>query len=98
MNRSAGGGCSNPWPATSLACAALQVDASRLAQDVECFGFVFESMVVREAEANLLKLARERVDTARAEAPQFLMVVTGGEYARTLPSCVDVVPLAALGA
>lgn len=130
----------------SLACAALHVDASRLAHDVEYFGFVFESMVVRdlrvyaslergelyhyrdntglevdaiveypggrwgavevklgearvhEAEADLLKLARERVDTARVGAPQFLMVVTGGEYARTLPSGVHVVPLAALGA
>lgn len=130
----------------SLACAALRVDAARLALDPEYFGFVFESMAVRdlrvyasldrgevyhyrdntgleidaiveypgrrwgavevklgesrvhEAEANLLKLARERVDTARVGAPEFLMVVTGAEYARTLPSGVHVVPLAALGA
>lgn len=128
----------------SLACAALRVDAVRLARDIEYFGLVFESMVIRdlrvysavdrgevhhyrdntglevdavieypggvwgavevklgehrigEAEANLLKLARERVDTGRIGEPAFLMVVTAGEYGRTLPSGVHVVPLATL--
>lgn len=129
----------------SLACAALQVGPDRLARDPEYFGFVFESMVVRdlrvyasrgrgkvfhyrdntglevdaiiefpggvwgavevklgeqrlpEAEATLLKLARERVDTARVGEPAFLAVITTGKYARTLPSGVHVIPLATLG-
>ncbi len=129
----------------SLACAALNVDAVRLARDVEYFGFIFESMVIRdlrvyaaplrgelfhyrdntglevdaviefpggrwaavevklgearvaEAESHLLKLARERVDTARAGEPMFLAVVTASEFARTLPSGVHVIPLGTLG-
>lgn len=129
----------------SLACAALNVGADRLARDPEYFGCVFESMVVRDlrvfaslhrgevfhyrdnsglevdaivefpggpwaavevklgeqhvadAEANLLKLARERVDTALVGEPAFLAVVTAGEFARTLPSGVHVIPLATLG-
>lgn len=129
----------------SLACAALNLGSERLARDVAYFGFVFESMVVRdlrvyatphrgevyhyrdnsnlevdavvelpggrwaaieaklgeariaEAEANLLRLAQDRVDTAKVGAPAFLAVVTAAEYARTLPSGVHVVPLATLG-
>lgn len=129
----------------SLACAALRVGADRLARDVEYFGCVFESMVVRDlrvyasldrgevfhyrdntglevdvviefpgggwgavevklgeqrladAEANLLKLARERVNTALVGEPAFLAVVTAGQFARTLPSGVHVIPLATLG-
>ncbi len=129
----------------SLACAALRVGADRLARDVDYFGCVFESMVVRDlrvyasldrgevfhyrdntglevdvviefpgggwgavevklgeqrladAEASLLKLARERVDTALVGEPAFLAVVTAGQFARTLPSGVHVIPLATLG-
>ena len=50
-----------------------------------------------DAEANLLKLARERVDTALVGEPAFLAVVTAGRFARTLPSGVHVIPLATLG-
>ncbi|MDO5671404.1 MAG: DUF4143 domain-containing protein [Actinomycetaceae bacterium] len=130
----------------SLACAVLGVEASRLSADPEYFGFVFESMVVRDlriyasgfggqvfhyrdntgleidaiietwdgrwagievklganrvaqGEAALLKLARERVDITRIGEPAFLAVITGSEYAYTLPSGVHVIPLATLGA
>lgn len=128
----------------ALACAALGVNADRLAQDPEFFGQVFESMVIRdlrsmieahfgaayhyrdntgleidlilefadrawaaievklgasrvpEAEKCLLTLRDGRVDLGRVGPPAFLAVVTGTEYAYTLPSGVHVVPLAAL--
>jgi predicted AAA+ superfamily ATPase len=130
----------------ALACAALGVNADRLAQDPAFFGQVFESMVTRdlrsmvearfgtayhyrdntglevdlileyadrtwaaievklgasrihEAEKSLLTLRNSRVDLERVGAPAFLAVVTGTEYAYTLPSGVHVVPLAALAA
>jgi predicted AAA+ superfamily ATPase len=51
---------------------------------------------VRDAEANLIKLRDERVETAIAGKPIFLAVITGTEYAYTLPSGVHVIPLATL--
>lgn len=129
----------------ALACAALGIGPDRLARDPRFFGFVFESMVIRDvralatrfdgrvyryrdntglevdaiiestdgswgaievklgqngvdaAEAALLKLRDERVDTDRAGAPMFLAVATATEYAYTRPSGVHVVPLATLG-
>ena len=51
---------------------------------------------IPQAEANLLKLARERIDTDKAGQPKFLAVVTGTEFAYTLPSMVHVIPLATL--
>jgi predicted AAA+ superfamily ATPase len=128
----------------ALACAALGVNADRLAQDPEFFGQVFESLATRdlrsmvearfgrayhyrdntglevdlilefedrtwaaievklgasriaEAEKSLLTLRDERVDLNRVGPPAFLVVVTGTEYAYTLPTGVHVVPLAAL--
>ena len=53
---------------------------------------------VPEAEAALLKLRDERVDTDRMGEPQFLAVITGTEYGYTLPSGVHVIPLGALTA
>lgn len=128
----------------ALACAALGVNADRLAKDPEFFGQVFESLVTRdlrsmvearfgriyhyrdntglevdlilefedrtwaaievklgssriaEAEKSLLTLRDARVDLNRVGTPVFLAVVTGSEYAYTLPTGVHVVPLAAL--
>jgi predicted AAA+ superfamily ATPase len=128
----------------ALACAALGINAERLAIDPELFGQVFESMVTRDvrslvearfgrtyhyrdnsgleidlitefedgtwaaieiklgsarvpdAEKNLLTLRDARVDTQRVGDPAFLAVITGAEYAYTLPSGVQVVPLGAL--
>ena len=128
----------------ALACAALGVNADRLAKDPEFFGQVFESLVTRdlrsmvearfgrayhyrdntglevdlilefedrtwaaievklgasriaEAEKSLLMLRDARVDLIRVGPPVFLAVVTGTEYAYTLPTGVHVVPLAAL--
>jgi predicted AAA+ superfamily ATPase len=128
----------------ALACAALGVNADRLAKDPEFFGQVFESLATRdlrsmvearfgrayhyrdntglevdlilefedrtwaaievklgasriaEAEKSLLTLRDARVDLNRVGPPVFLAVVTGTEYAYTLPSGVHVVPLAAL--
>ncbi|MDP4803803.1 MAG: DUF4143 domain-containing protein [Candidatus Nanopelagicales bacterium] len=128
----------------ALACAALGINADRLANDPEFFGQIFESMATRdirsfvdarfgrtfhyrdnsglevdliaefndgswaamevklgasrveEAETSLLTLKDSRVDTDRVGPPAFLAVITGAEYAYTLPSGVHVVPLAAL--
>lgn len=128
----------------SLAVAALRLNVDRLLNDLEYFGFVFESLAIRDlrvfaealdgtvyryrdntglevdtivelrdgrwgaievklgesqidqAETNLLKLARERVDTARLGEPSFLAVVTGSQLAYTRPSGVHVVPLSTL--
>jgi predicted AAA+ superfamily ATPase len=128
----------------ALACAALGVNADRLAKDPEFFGQVFESLATRdlrsmvearfgrayhyrdntglevdlilefedrtwaaievklggsriaEAEKSLLMLRDARVDLKRVGPPVFLAVVTGTEYAYTLPTGVHVVPLAAL--
>ncbi|MDR0836920.1 MAG: DUF4143 domain-containing protein [Propionibacteriaceae bacterium] len=54
--------------------------------------------MIEAAEKNLIKLRDQRVDTDRVGAPVFLAVVTGTEYAYTLPSGIHVVPLAALRA
>lgn len=51
---------------------------------------------VGEGEKNLLTLRDARVDLTRVGAPAFLAVVTGTEYAYTLPSGVHVVPLGVL--
>lgn len=51
---------------------------------------------VAEAERNLLHLTNSRVNLERVGPPAFLAVITAGEYARTLPSGVHVVPLATL--
>lgn len=128
----------------ALACAALGVNADRLAKDPEFFGQVFESLVTRdvrsivearfgrtyhyrdntglevdlvlelesgtwaaievklgssripEAEKSLLTLRDGRVDLDRVGPPAFLAVVTGTEYAYTLPSGVHVVPITTL--
>lgn len=53
---------------------------------------------IPEAERSLLTLRDGRVDLERVGPPTFLAVVTGTEYAYTLPSGVHVVPLAALAA
>lgn len=52
---------------------------------------------IHEAEENLLKLANDRVDLEKIGKPTFLAVITGTEYAYTLPSGVHVVPLGVLG-
>lgn len=54
------------------------------------------SSKIPDAEANLLRLRDQRVDTARIGTPRFLAVVTGTEYGYTLPSGVHVIPLACL--
>lgn len=51
---------------------------------------------IAEAESHLLTLREARVDVDRVGAPDFLAVVTGTEYAYTLPSGVHVVPLGVL--
>lgn len=56
------------------------------------------SSKIPAAEASLLKLRDERVDTHRVGPPKFLAVITGTEFGYTLPSGVHVVPLAALTA
>jgi predicted AAA+ superfamily ATPase len=53
---------------------------------------------IAEAEEALLTLRDRRVDLDRVGPPAFLAVVTGTEYAYTLPTGVHVVPLAALAA
>lgn len=53
---------------------------------------------IPDAERNLLKLRDERVDLDRVGEPAFLAIITGTEYAYTLPSGVHVVPLATLRA
>ncbi|HBX79676.1 MAG: DUF4143 domain-containing protein [Propionibacteriaceae bacterium] len=50
-----------------------------------------------DAERNLLTLRDERVDLDRVGAPSFLAIVTGTQYAYTLPSGVHVIPLGVLG-
>ena len=52
---------------------------------------------VPDAERNLLTLRDARVNTDVVGQPQFLAVVTAGEFAYTLPSGVHVIPLATLG-
>ncbi len=53
---------------------------------------------VEVGERNLLKLRDGRVAEDRAGAAAFLAVLTGTEYAYTLPSGVHVIPLATLAA
>lgn len=51
---------------------------------------------VKRAESSLLTLRDHRVDLDRVGSPSYLAVVTGTEYAYTLPSGVHVIPLATL--
>ncbi len=51
-----------------------------------------------DAEKSLLTLRDARVDLDRIGSPAFLAVVTGTQYAYTLPSGVHVIPLGVLGA
>lgn len=51
---------------------------------------------VAAAEKQLLTLRDERIDTEKVGDPRFLAIVTGTEYAYTLPSGVHVVPLGCL--
>ena len=53
---------------------------------------------IPDAERSLLTLRDQRVDLDRVGAPAFLAVVTATEYAYTLPSGIDVIPLGVLGA
>lgn len=53
---------------------------------------------IPDAEQALLKLRDERVDLAKVGSPAFLAIITGTEYAFTLPSGVHVIPLGVLGA
>lgn len=53
---------------------------------------------IASAEKSLLTLRNDRVDLDLVGAPAFLAIVTGTEYAYTLPSGVHVVPLAAIAA
>ena len=127
----------------AMATAALGIGAKRLMLQREYFGFIFESMVVRDirsyaaidggqvrhyrdnvvleidvvieypdtwaaieaklgsteiprAEANLLRLANDKVDVSKVGPPAFLAIVTRTEAANTLPSGVHVIPLATL--
>lgn len=54
------------------------------------------SSKVPDAERNLTDLRDRRVDVAKVGEPSFLAVVTGTQYAYTLPSGVHVVPLGVL--
>jgi uncharacterized protein len=56
------------------------------------------SSKIGDAERNLLTLRESRVDLGRVGAPAFLAVVTGTEFAYTLPSGVHVLPLGVLTA
>jgi predicted AAA+ superfamily ATPase len=53
---------------------------------------------IPDAEASLLTLRDNRVDLNRVGPPAFLAIVTGTQYAYTLPSHVHVIPLGVLGA
>lgn len=53
---------------------------------------------IDQAEANLLRLRDERIDTDRIGTPRFLAVITGTEHGYTLSSGVHVIPLATLTA
>lgn len=53
---------------------------------------------IPQAEANLIKLRDERVDTNRVGSPAYLAIITATEYAYTLPSGVHVIPLGTLTA
>ncbi|WP_206501664.1 ATP-binding protein [Flaviflexus ciconiae] len=55
------------------------------------------SSKIPDVERNLLKLRNERVDLDKLGEPSFLAVITGTEYAYTLPSGVHVIPLGVLG-
>lgn len=51
---------------------------------------------IPDAERSLLTLRDHRVDLDRIGSPAFLAIITGTEYAYTLPSGVHVIPLATL--
>ena len=52
---------------------------------------------IADAEKALLTLRDQRVDLDRVGPPAFLAIVTGTQYAYTLPSGVHVIPLGVLG-
>lgn len=52
---------------------------------------------VPQAEKNLVTLRDTRVDLNRVGPPAFLAIVTGTQYAYTLPTGVHVIPLGVLG-
>lgn len=52
---------------------------------------------VPQAEKNLVTLRDTRVDLSRVGPPAFLAIVTGTQYAYTLPTGVHVIPLGVLG-
>lgn len=54
------------------------------------------SAQIPQADEHLRALRDARVDTARVGEPRFLAVITGTEYAYTLPSGTHVVPLGTL--
>lgn len=128
----------------SIAAAVLRVSAEGLLKDFATFGFLFESLCIRdlrvyaqamdgdvfhyqdktgleadavvslrdgrwgaieiklgstefdEAAAHLIRL-KERVDEERMNAPSFLMILTGTEFAYRRPDGVLVVPIGCLG-
>lgn len=53
---------------------------------------------ILDAEKSLLTLRDNRVDLNRVGTPAFLAIVTGTQFAYTLPSGVHVIPLGVLGA
>lgn len=52
---------------------------------------------IPQAEKNLVTLRDTRVDLSRVGPPAFLTIVTGTQYAYTLPTGVHVIPLGILG-
>lgn len=56
------------------------------------------STKIAAAEKSLLTLRDSRVDLDRVGRPAFLAIVTGTQYAYTLPSGIHVIPLGVLGA
>ena len=55
------------------------------------------STEIPKGEANLLKLRDERINLDTVGPPRYLAVITGTEYALTLPSGVHVIPLGTIG-
>lgn len=53
---------------------------------------------ISDAEKSLLTLRDSRVDVNRTGSPTYLAIVTGTQYAYTLPTGVHVIPLGVLGA
>ena len=79
----------------SLATAAVRADPEYLLRDVTWFGFLFESMVVRDLR--IYAQAMDRVDASRCGEPATLGVIVHGGYAYMRPDGVAVIPVGALG-